>query len=52
MIKKILLTVLKCLVCVVSVALVVSMVLWGVLNVGLPGKGSGGTFFQAAMMDD
>ena len=52
MIKTILLTVLKCLVCVVSVALVVSMVLWGVLNVGLPGKGSGGTFFQAAMMDD
>ena len=52
MIKKILSVFLKTVVCVSCLALVVALVLWGVLHVGLPGKGSGGTFFQAAMMDD
>ena len=51
MIKKILKATVTCVLCLASLGLTAAIVLWGVGHVGLPGKGSGGEFFKAAMMD-
>ena len=52
MVKKILSVCLVSVVCVLSLAVTAGVVLWGVGHVGLPAQSTGGTFFQAAMMDD